>query len=71
MNFLHVDHLARRQGKSTMNIAMTKFYLSQEKKVIFATANQSMTIIMLRGHFPKALFELVEDWGILIHERKT
>lgn len=58
-----------RYGKMTMNIAMAKLYVRQGKQVVFAAMDQRKTIDMLREHFPKALFELVGNWGIRIHER--
>ena len=56
-------------AKSTMNIAMAKFYVQQGKRVLFFTLDQRKTIDMLIPHFPKALFELVGETGVLIHER--
>ena len=56
-------------GKVTMNIAMSKFYLRMGKSVVFATKDQQATIAMLTEHFPRALFELVDSWGVKIHER--
>ena len=52
-----------------MNIAMAKFYVQQGKRVLFFTLDQRKTIDMLIPHFPKALFELVGETGVLIHER--
>ena len=57
-------------GKCTLSIEMTKFYLAQGKRVMFATLDQRKTFNMLHKHFPNALFELVDDCGILIHERR-
>ena len=70
MNLLHIDYPNRRIGKSTMNIVMAKFYLKQGKSVVFMTANQTMTITMLRCHFPTALFELIGETGVRIHDTK-
>jgi len=53
----------------TMNIAMAKFYLKQHRIIVFATKDQQATIAMLTEHFPRALFELVDSWGVKIHER--
>lgn len=61
----------RYQGKTTINIAMAKMYLSLGKDVVFAAYDQSGTIKMLSQHFPGALFELVGEWGVRIHERRT
>ena len=59
----------RDQGKVTMNIAMSKFYLRMGRTVVFVTNDQRRTVAMLSSHFPKALFELVDTWGVKIHER--
>jgi hypothetical protein len=59
-----------RHGKVTMNIAMSKLYLKQGKKIVFCTMDQRKTVLMLSEHFPNALFELVGDWGVKIHERR-
>ncbi len=67
-NIVHVGW-PDNTGKVTMNIAMCKFYLKQRKIVVFATMNQRATVTMLTKHFPNALFELVEDWGVKVHER--
>ncbi len=56
-------------GKVTMNIAMSKMYLRMGKIVVFATKDQQATIAMLTEHFPHALFELIDRWGVKIHER--
>lgn len=61
----------RYQGKTTINIAMVKIYLRLGKPVVFAAYDQSATIKMLKLHFPNALFELVGEWGVKIHERRT
>lgn len=68
--FVGEERSARRFGKSTMNIAMAKFYLDQGRKVLFMTVNQRETITMLARHFPKALFEVVGEQGVAIHEIK-
>jgi len=57
-------------GRVTMNIAMCKLYVRQGKLVVFATKDQLKTIAMLRPHFTRGtLFELVETWGVRVHER--
>lgn len=65
-----ITQVAISSGKTTMNIAMAKFYIKQGRQVVFATLDQQATIAMLTGHFGKGtLFELVEHWGVKIHER--
>lgn len=65
-----MTQIAISSGKTTMNIAMAKFYIKQGRQVVFATLDQQATIAMLTEHFGKGtLFELVEHWGVRIHER--
>lgn len=64
---LHPIHY--HSGKVTMNIAMARLYMKQGRSVIFATLDQQKTISMLSEHFNNALFELVDTWGVKVHER--
>lgn len=65
-----VDIYQKQCGKTTMNIPMLKFYIRQGRSVVFATMDQRKTIDMLSLHFNKGtLFELVETWGVKVHER--
>ena len=69
---MQVTLLSQRHSKLTMNIAMCKLYMRQGKSVMFATLDQQRTIDMLRPHFDKGtLFELIDDCGVRIHERRT
>jgi hypothetical protein len=54
------------KGKSLFNIAMAKIHMRLGKKVVFATSNQKNLIVDLRRHFPTALFEIIDDWGVSV-----
>lgn len=56
-------------GKLEAGIIAGKAAMAEGKKVIFA-GPQSLVLNALRQHFPRALYELVEEYGIIVHERK-
>lgn len=70
-NFYKISENGNRFGGPKANAAMLRFWINQGKRVVVATHNPGQTIKELHLYFPRALFSIVGNWGVSIHERKN
>lgn len=66
--FLHAAG-TQRFGKTELVVNQVKTAMREGKNVVVCCKSQADSVRLLAPHFPGALLELVNNWGIRVHER--
>lgn len=65
-----IDYHPRQYGKSVYGMEVALANVRLGKKVLFAFIDLNRGISILHYHFPKALYEVVGDRGLIVWQRK-